>query len=155
MATVYSDELVNWRAGRRQQANVFSGKARLIKWNFASLAAGNIGDVLVCGKIRKNDRVVFGREAHSALSSSSGTATGAYGIYAVASDGQSLGAVSDVDRFLVATDFEAAGANLLADSIAHFIGWEADADYFLCCTNSVEAFATAGRVTGVMLVVND
>lgn len=154
MATVYSDELVNLRAGRRQQANVFSGKARVIKWNFASLAAGNVGDVLVCGKIRKNDRVVFGREAHSALTSGGSTATGAYGIYAVTTNGD-LGAVVTVDKFLVATSFEAAGGNLLADTIAHNIGFEADADYFLCCTNSVEAFATAGRVTGVMLVVND
>jgi hypothetical protein len=153
MATIYSDQLVNWRAGRRQQANVFQGKHRVIFWDFASLPAGNIADVLVCGKIRKGERVMMGREAHSALSSGAGTATASYGTYAILADGQSLGAADDNDRFLVATSFEAAGATLIADSIAHFLGFEATVDVFLVCVNSVEAFATAGRVTGELPVV--
>lgn len=155
MATIYSDQLVIARAGRRLQPNERDGKIRALHWDFASLPAGNIADVLVCGKIRKGDRVLGGREAHSALTSGGLVATGSYGTYAIASDGQSLGAVDVADRFLVATSFEAAGGTNLADTIAHFIGWEATADFFLCCVNSVEAFATAGRVTGVLYVVND
>ncbi len=155
MATLYSDAITNWRAGRRQQPNVFHGKTRVIYWDFASLPAGNVGDVLVCGKIRKGERAIIGREAHSALTSGGSTATGSYGTYSVAADGQSLGAVDDADRFLVASSFEAAGGNFLADTIAHFHGYEATADFWLCCVNSVEAFATAGRVTGSLLVVGD
>lgn len=155
MATLYSDEFTKIRAGRRIQANQRGGKYRVLEWDFASLPAGNVGDVLVCGKIRKHERVLGGREAHSALSSGAGTATGSYGTYAILDDGLSLGAVDDVDRFLIATSLEAAGGTFLADTIAHFINWEATADFFLCLTNSGEAFATAGRVTGNMILVGD
>ena len=154
-ATLYGDEFTIVRAGRRVAPNVFGGKPRLLKWDFASLPAGAIADVLVCGKIYKGDRVISGREAHSALTSGAGVATGAYGTYLVLADGLSLGAVDDVDRFLVATSFEAAGSTVLADTIAHFTNFEATVDLLLCCTNTVEAFATAGRVTGHLLVVRD
>ena len=155
MATLYSDYLANWRLGRRQAPNVFHGKMRVVHWLFAALPAGNIADVLVCGKMRKGERATGGREVHSALSSGGGTCTNSYGIYAVDADGQSVGAVSDVDRFLVATSFEAAGGNPIADTIAHFYGYEATADFFICCTNSVEANATAGVVSGHLTVVSD
>jgi len=134
---------------------VFQGKFRVIHWLFAALPAGNIGDILVCGKLRKGDRVLGGREVHSALTSGGGTCTNSYGTYAVDADGQSVGAVNDVDRFLVATSFEAAGGNFLADTIAHFYGYVATADFYVCCTNSVEANATAGVVSGHLAVVND
>lgn len=150
MATVYSDDWTKVRAGRRVGPNVMTGNMGYLYWDFASLPAGNIGDVLVCGKIYKGDRVIGGRECHGALSSAGGTATGSYGTYAVLSDGVSLGAVDDADEFLAATDFEAAGANVLAPTIALSFGYVAASDLFLVCVNSVEAFATAGRVTGVL-----
>ncbi len=155
MATVYGDELTIWRANRRIKANLFGGKVRARVWNVASLPAGNIADVIVCTKLRQRDRVLLGNETHSALSSGAGTATASYGTYAVLADGKSLGAVADVDRFLAAASFEAAGSTLLANTQALFHVEEQASDLFLCCTNSVEAFATAGVISGMMLVVND
>lgn len=152
-ATVYSDELTAWRAGRRQQPNIFNKRFR--GWTFASLPAGNIGDVLVCAFLRKGERVLIGNETHSALSSGAGTATGSYGTYFVDADGQSLGAVDDADRFLAATSMEAAGNTLLATTQALFCMWEATADFFIVCVNSVEAFATAGVVKGFLIVGKD
>ena len=102
MATVYSDGLTMVRAGRKVAPNVLGGKARVIEWDFATLPVGNIGDVLVCGKIKKGERVLAGSEFHSALTSGGATATGAYGTYAVGADSKTLGALVDVDAFLAA-----------------------------------------------------
>ena len=102
MATVYSDQFTKIRNSRLLQSNEADGKVRTLRWDFASLPAGNIGDILVCGRLPKGARVLLGREAHSALTSGGGTATGAYGIYACAgATGLDLGAVIDVDRFQV------------------------------------------------------
>lgn len=160
MATVYSDEMVKVRAGRNLQSNQYQGKVRFIQWDFASLPAGNIGDVLVCGKIRKNEKVIHGFEFHTALTSGGATATGSYGTYLVGADGVTLGAVDNATRFLAATSMDGAGQTALNElqSIAVGTGplFEATStDLFLVCVNSVEAFATAGRVSGWLLVVAD
>lgn len=152
-ATVYSDDWTKVRAGRRASPNTSGQSARTIFWNFASLPAGNIADVLVCGKIYKHDRIIGGLECHTALSSGGGTATGSYGTYAVLADSLSLGAVDSAAKFLAATSFEAAGSNAIANTIALAFGYEATADFFLVCVNSVEAFATAGQVSGYMNVL--
>lgn len=156
MATVYSDQLVNLNTNaRRQHATVWQGKRRALVWNFASLPAGNIADVLVLCKIRKGERVLGGNEAHGALSSGGGTATGSIGTYAIDADGRTLGALEDVDRFLEAITMDAAGANAIANTIARFTNYIATADFYVCCLNSVEAFATAGAITGSLEVVGD
>lgn len=164
MATVYSDNLARTRAGRNNPANFQAGKVRIQVWDFASLPVGNIGDVLVCFKLEKDERLILGREFHSALG---GTATGAYGTYLVGTDGVTLGAVDDIDRFLAATTHVAAGQNNIADLQALGIGINSTAvaqgvlydnqsvDVLVCCTNAGSAFATAGRITGWALVVKD
>ena len=158
---VYSDDMVKVRAGRRVAPNVFGGKTRIIAWDFASLAANTAADIFVCGKLYKGDKVIVGAEFHSALTSGGSTATGSYGTYTVQGDGVTPLAVDDVDRYLVATSFEAAGQNDLASLQASTQGvgvgplHEAASDLLLACTNSVEAFATAGRISGWMLVVRD
>jgi hypothetical protein len=151
VATVYSDQLTSIRSNRRVKPNeAGGGRLMPIFWNFASLPAGNIADVLVCGIIPKGARVLYGLECHSALSSGAGTATGSYGTYLIGSDGVTLGAVDSAARFLAASSFEAAGSTVLANTIALGHGFEATADVFLVCVNSVEAFATAGQVTGFL-----
>lgn len=155
LATVYSDAWTKVRAGRHVDPQDHRGKARVASWDFASLPAGNIADVLVCAKLYKGDKCFGGREAHGALSSAGGTATGSYGTYAVLTDGLSLGAADSAARFLAATDFDAAGTNVIGSTIALGYSFEATTDLFLVCVNSVEAFATAGRVAGHMLIVRD
>ena len=164
MATVYSDYLTRNRAGRLVAANLSAGKVRIETWDFASLPAGNIGDVLVCFKLYRDERLVYGKEFHTAMG---GTATGAYGTYFVGTDGVSLGAVDSAARFLAATSFVAAGQTLLADLQALGIGIGGGAggvlfdsglagtDLFVTCLNAASAFATAGRITGWALVVRD
>ncbi len=164
MATVYSDYIARIRAGRNIPANLQAGKVRIQTWDFASLPAGNIGDVLVCFKLEKDERVIFGKEFHTAMG---GTATGSYGTYFVGNDGVSLGAVDSAARFLAATSFVAAGQTLLADLQALGIGigggaggvlfdaGSAGTDLFVVCVNAASAFATAGRITGWALVVKD
>lgn len=149
MATVYSDAWTMNRAGRRTNPNISGGRQRALFWEFASLPAGNIADVLVCGKMFKGERFVGGLERHSALSSAGGTATGSIGTYAVADDGITLGAVIDADEFLAATDMDAAGGNAFGATVALSFGLVCTADQFLCIVNSVEAFATAGVSMGV------
>lgn len=174
MATVFSDQLTKVRAGRNLPPNQNAGKVRIAVWDFASLPVGNLGDVLVCFKLEKDERVILGREFHSALSSGAGTATGSYGTHSVGVDGVSLGAADSAARFLAATSFEAAGQNGLADLQALGIGLDGGAggvlfasngnaavaagtgqDFFVTITNSGEAFATAGRISGWALVVKD
>ncbi len=155
MANLYSDEFTKVRAGRRVAPSIFGGKTRIIKWDFASLPAGAIGDILTLGKIYKDDMVVLGREFHSALTSGASTATGAYGTYTIKTDGLTPNAVDDVDRFLVATSFEAAGEAFIAETLTHNALFTATVDLILACTNSVELFATAGRAAGWLLVVRD
>ena len=155
MATVYSDGLTLVRAGKKVAPNVLGGKLRVIEWNFASLPAGNIGDVLVCGKIRKGERVLSGTEYHSALTSGGAQATGAYGTYAVNPDGMTLGAAVTTGLYLAAASFEAAGQTGLALTLALGALGEAAADLFICLTNTTEAFATAGNVAGYLVVVGD
>jgi hypothetical protein len=151
-ATVYSDAFTIVRAGRKVAPNIFGGSLRTLFWNFASLPAGNVADVLVCGKLYKGDRVLGGNECHGALTSGGSTATGSYGTYAVLADGISLGAVVTAAKFLAASSMEAAGNNALAPTIALGFGYEATDDLFLVAVNSVEAFATAGQVTGHLLI---
>jgi hypothetical protein len=155
MATIYSDGFTKVRAGRNLNSNEWGGKARILMWDFASLPAGNIGDVLVCGKIRKDERVLFGIEFHSAHTGASGS----YGTYAVLSDGISLGAADSAARFLAATSFNAAGQNNIAATQSLTIGtgvlFPAPSDLFLVCVNSVAAFTTAGRISGWVLLLGD
>jgi hypothetical protein len=160
MATVYSDQLVRVRAGRNLKSNEQAGKVRPIVWNFASLPAGNIGDILVCGRIRKDERVIQGREFHSAMG---GSATGAYSTFTIASDGIGLGAIITAGKYLAAITFVAAGQNELASTIAQNALAEESAaavvgntgDVYLCCVNASSAFATAGVIQGYLLVAAD
>ena len=163
MATIYSDQLTRVRSGRNLKANEMAGKTRVINWDFASLPAGNIGDVLVCGRIRAYERVIQGREFHSAMG---GSATGAYSTYAIGVDGMTLGAVITANKYLSAITFVAAGQNELASTLAQnalveevntgvATGSGLTPDVFLCCVNAGSAFATAGRITGYLLVVAD
>jgi len=149
-ATVYSDAWTLARAGRRHNPNIAGGRQRALYWEFLSLPVGNIGDVLVCGKMFKGERFVGGLERHSALTSGGGTATGAVGTYAVATDGITLGAIIDVDEYLAAADWEAAAGSALGATVALSFGLVSTADQFLCVTNTTEAFATAGTVMGVV-----
>jgi hypothetical protein len=150
MATVYGDDWTKVRAGRRFNPNSAGGRQRALYWEFASLPAGNIGDVLVCGKMYKGERFVGGLERHSALSSGGGAATGAVGTYAVADDGITLGAIIDVDEYLAAADWDAAAGSVLGATVALSFGLVSTADQFLCITNTTEAFATAGISMGVV-----
>jgi len=158
---VYSDEWTKVRAGRRLAPYVYGGKPRIIKWDFASLSANTAADIFVCGMIKKDDMVIVGKEFHKALTSGGSTATGSYGTYTVSNDGLTPLAIDDVDRYLVATSFESAGQNDLATLQASTQGvgtgplHVATANLLLVCVNSVEAFATAGRISGWMLVVRD
>lgn len=158
MANIYGDEWTKIRAGRRVEPTSSIAKGRILKGDYASLPAGNIGDVIVFGKIYKGDMVVMGREFHSALSSAGGTATGSFGTYTVQSDGLTPNAVDDVDRYLVATSLESAGQNDLASLQGSTQGvgtgplHVATADLLFVCVNSVEAFATAGRLSAWLLI---
>jgi hypothetical protein len=163
MATVYSDQLTRQRLGRNLKANEWAGKVRPVVWTFASLPAGNIGDVLVCGRIRNGERVMQGREFHSAMG---GTATGAYSTYAIGVDGNSLGAVITAGKYLAAITFVSAGQNEIVSTIAQNalveegntsnpVGSGLTNDVFLCCVNAGSAFATAGVVQGYVLLVGD
>ena len=156
MATVYSDDLVKLNTNaRRAHATIWQGKNRTLRWRFAALPAGNIADVLVLCKLRKNEVVNMGLEAHSALSSAGGTATGSIGTYSIDADGRTLGALIDVDLFLEAITMDAAGSNFIANTIARNINFIATVDCYVCCLNSVEAFATAGVLSGWLAVVGD
>src|SRR6266850_49124 len=160
MATVFSDQLTRVRAGRNLKSNEWQGKMRVLFWNFASLPAGNVGDVLVCGRIRKDERVIQGREFHSAQG---GSATGAYSTFAIAADGIGLGAIITAGKYLAAITFVAAGQNEIASTLAQNALAEESAtpatgltgDVYLCCVNASSAFATAGNITGYMLLVGD
>lgn len=171
MATLYSDQVTRTRAGRNLPANLDAGKCRIAVWDFASLPAGNVGDVLTCFKLYKDERFIFGKEFHSAQG---GSATGAYGTYVASADGQSLGAVDLVGRFLAAITFVAAGQNDLGSTQALGIGIGGAAggvlfdapgsaspgtgtgqDFWVACTNASSAFATSGRITGYAIVVKD
>ena len=152
MATVYSDGFTKVRAGRLIQSNETRGKVRTLNWDFASLPAGNIADVLVCGILPKGARVLQGREFHSAMG---GSATGAYGVYAIDTDGLSLGTVVDDDKFLTATSFVAAGQTDIANTLALFAISEQAADYFVTVLNASSAFATAGRIAGWLNFILD
>ena len=69
MANFYSDQFTRVRAGRRVQANEDRGIIQALHWNFASLAASNIGDVFVCGIIPKGSRARISRWSNRASSS--------------------------------------------------------------------------------------
>ena len=148
MATVYGDHWTLARAGRRFNPNAQGGRQRALYWEFLSLPAGNVGDVLVCGKMFKGERFVGGLERHSALAATGGPCEGAYGTYAVATDGITLGAVIDADEYIASADWDAAGGAALGATVALSFGLVCTADQFLCCTNAVGVFATAGIVMG-------
>ncbi|MGH6782818.1 MAG: hypothetical protein ACREB5_12025 [Sphingomonadaceae bacterium] len=152
MATIYSDGFTKVRAGRELQANEARGKARLLQWDFASLPVGAIGDVLVCGILPARARIIQGREFHSAMG---GTATGAYSTFGIASDGLTLGAIITAGKYLAAITFVAAGQNEIASTLAQNALVEESTDVLLCCVNASTAFATAGRVAGYVLYVQD
>jgi hypothetical protein len=161
MATVYSDGFTKIRAGRNLKANELEGKLRVFQWNFAALPAGNIGDVLVCCRLPKDLRVLFGTEFHSAMG---GTATGAYSTFALGADGVSLGAIITAGKYLAATSFVAAGNTALASTLALSAMVEegvtptvigSQVDVLLCCVNAASAFATAGQITGFLIGVSD
>lgn len=152
MATVYSDGFALARSGRKAAPSVDGSRGQVLRWDFASLPAGNIGDILVCGILRKGSVVLDGFEFHSAMG---GTATGAYGTYAIGPDGQSLGAVITVAKFLAATSHVAAGQNALVGTLALGALVEETADVFLCITNAASAFATAGRLAGFLRYLRD
>lgn len=149
MATLYSDSWTLARAGRKDKPSAAGSKISAILWNFASLPAGNIGDLLVLGKMFKGDRVLGGAEAHGALGTG---ATGAYGTYLVAADGMTLAAADSAARFLAATSHAAAGNTALAPTIALGYQFEATADLFVVCVNATAAFATAGALSGHLSV---
>lgn len=155
MATFYSDTMAAVRLGKKVAPSAHRGKVQSVYWDFASLPANTAADIFVCAKLYKGDRCIGGLENHGALTSGGGTATGAYGTYAVGSDGITLGAVDDVDRFLAAASLEAAGMTVINNTHALYYGFECPTDLFVCLTNSVEAFATAGRVSGHLLIVRD
>src|SRR6266571_215113 len=105
MATFFSDEFTRFRAGRNYRSNELQGKLRVLKWDFASLAASTLADIFMCGIIRKDERVLFGREFHSAMG---GTATGAYSTFALSADRTNIGAIITAGKYLAATSFVAA-----------------------------------------------
>jgi len=150
MATVYGDHFTLVRSGRLFNPNAQGGRQRALYWEFLSLPAGNVGDVLVCGKMYKGERFVGGLERHSALAAAGGPAEGAYGTYAVADDGITLGAVIDADEYIASADWDAAAGSVLGATVALSFGLVCTADQFLCCTNAVGVFATAGIVMGVV-----
>ena len=153
MATLFSDELTRLRAGRNYKSNEMGGKVRILKWDFASLPAGNIGDILCCGILRKDERVLLGREFHSAMG---GTATGAYSTFTLSADKTNIGAIITAGKYLAAVTFVAAGQNFIASTLAeNALAEESSADVMLCCVNASTAFATAGRVAGFLLLVAD
>lgn len=152
MATLFSDGWTKIRAGRNLQSHEWYGKARVVQWNFASLPAGNIGDVLVCAKLRANERVLQGREFHSAMG---GTATGAYSTFAVSQDGLGIGAIITAGKYLAAVTFVAAGQNEIASTLAQNAMAVETTDVFVCCVNASTAFATAGQITGYLIIVGD
>lgn len=159
MATIYSDEVVRQRAGRDMQPHEWQGKMRIIKWDFASLPAGNIGDILVLGRIRANERLLFGHSTQSGA----GAGTHNIGTYAIAGDGISLGAVISANRYtatarvntLTVTDSSGLGNGFFAFIPADNINDLATADVFLCITNVGTAFTTAARFTGAAFIVGD
>src|SRR5258705_6291675 len=165
MATIYSDQLTRSRAGRLNPANQQAGKVRIQMWDFATIPAGNIADVYVLFKLEKDERVILGREFHTALSSGGATATGSIGTYFVGADGLTLGAVDSAARFLAAITMDAAGQNFFGDLQALLPGIRGGAgcvlydnppvDTFVVIVNSVEAFAAAGRLTGWALITKD
>src|SRR5262245_19281967 len=161
MATVYSDQMARVRAGRNIPANLWDGKVRIAVFDFASLPAGNLGDILVLFKLEKDERLIFGKMFNSALGTS---ATAAVGTYSVGTDGITLGAVDLAGRFLAATSVTAAGQNdlgatqslgigiggsaggVLFDSVGNAaVGTGRGQDFFVCITNAGDAFKTAGR----------
>lgn len=149
MATVYDDNLTKNRAGRSTGPNAHGGRQRGLYWEFLSLPAGNVGDVLVCGKMFKGERFVGGLERHSALTSGGAAATASIGNYSVASDGITLGALIDIDEYLAAADWDAAGGSAFGATHALQFGQVFTTDEFLCITNTTEAFATAGVSKGL------
>jgi hypothetical protein len=153
MATVYSDQIVKVRAGRDLNPNDWHGKVRIIEWEFASLPAGNVGDILVLGRLQANERVLLGSMVHTA----GGAGTFDIGTYAINADG-SLGAVitqaafaaalsgatTTVEAFPQATVLAAAGGRIVAT-----------VDVYIAILNITTAFTTAARFSGFLLVVGD
>jgi len=152
MATIYADELVRQRAGRNLQPHEWHGKVREIKYDFAALPAGNVGDVLVLGRLLKDERILLGAEWHSA----GGAGTFHIGTYAIAADGISLGAVITAAQFVNGASNAVSAAPLLWPlTTATFPNFIATADVFLAITNVGTAFTTAARFTGSVLIVGD
>ena len=153
MATFFSDEFTRFRAGRNYRSNELQGKLRVLKWDFASLAASTLADIFMCGIIRKDERVLFGREFHSAMG---GTATGAYSTFALSADRTNIGAIITAGKYLAATSFVAAGQTDLANTLTlNALAEETSADVALCCVNAGSAMATAGRIAGFLVLVAD
>ena len=92
---LYSDELTHQQKGKALRANQRGGKLRHVGWDFAALPAGTVGDRLICAQLRKNERVIEGREFHSAHPGAFAT----YGTHLVVDLLEVLGDAV-VDRFL-------------------------------------------------------
>jgi len=151
MATIYSDNLVRQRAGRNLNYHEHSGKLRILFWNFASLPAGNIGDVLVLGRLLVGDRLVYGRETHSA----GGAGTFNIGTYGILVNGD-LGAVITANLYTATALSAGVGTNFFGDLVVADIPADPLAtDAYLCITNVGTAFTTAARFTGKAFFVGD
>lgn len=155
MATVFSDQLAKVRAGRNLNPSDRHGKVRIAEWEFASLPAGNIGDILPLFRLQANERVLLGSMVHSAA----GAGTFDIGTYEVGPNGD-LGAVEDQDRFAIALVAatatvepfpEAAGTEVTAGAGRYV----APRDMYVAITNIGTAFTTAARFSGYALVVGD
>ena len=151
MATVYSDQLVRQRAGRNLQPYEWLGKQRTVVWDFASLAAGNIGDVLVLGRMLKDDRIVGGWEMHSA----GGAGTYNLGTYLIGADNITLGAADSAARFISGGSNAVSSAPTVFPIVLAGANFVATQDVFLCITNVGTAFTTSSRWTGGITLVRD
>ncbi|MGH2625297.1 MAG: hypothetical protein ACRDHY_01435 [Anaerolineales bacterium] len=151
MATIYSDNLVRARAGRNLNAHEAQGKLRILFYNFASLPAGAIGDVLVLGRMRSGERLVYGRETHAAA----GIGTFNIGTYAISPLGD-LGAAISAALYTSVALSAGVGTNFFGDlAVADVPVDPLATDAFLCITNVGTAFTTAARFTGKAFVVAD
>src|SRR5262247_1009972 len=153
MATIYGTQIALNRTGREMQPNYHWGKCRIAAWDHTLAAQAAINDVVVVGKLPARARVIFGREFHSAMTTGGAAATGQLGSYAVASDGITLGAVVDDDKWQAAVTYDAAGNNDIANTLATFALDEETQDVFIAYKVTVEAFAAAGRLAGFLVYV--
>src|SRR5262249_40338131 len=118
----------------------------------AALAAGNIGDVLVLGRMLSGERLAFGLEWHTAA----GAGTFNLGTYELAADGISLGSADSASRWgSGASNAVSAGPLVWPLTAATHADYTTTRDQFICITNVGTAFTTSARFTGRIWVVGD